>query len=217
VTTLETRDQQTVALTLFPANRCQAEVATLPLVAYLPVLGRLAGFGAVTEDNSAWLILLTPRRIVRQAAKKTELDQGNLVYYELNLRVCEGDPNGDLSDSKIKILANTTLAILDGRQADFVIGNSTPVPGGNNQISFLEFGTRLRMSVMKGDDHFAYLDATLELTDAVPSAEEDVKQSAGQVLKMIGKIKLGEPVRMMMDKGDGKKLWCDMTVRKLEQ
>src|SRR5262249_8217847 len=122
VTTLDIRDQETQAFTLVPHKDCETDAATLPLLAYLPVLGRLAGFGTLTNENSAWVILLTPR-IVRPVSYKGR-------PYDITMEIVEVDANRSVKG----IIATPHIVALDGCPGKFQIEGINQVIGVTSEV-----------------------------------------------------------------------------------
>jgi Flp pilus assembly secretin CpaC len=204
-TTTELRSGETLALNGLSDCNCEAKDESLPLLAYLPVLGRLAGFGELTPENSVYLLLVTPQLIPPVAVK----DQ-----FQFDMRICEGDPDGSREAGTLKVLANPTLVTLDNRTADFFVGGELAALSPEGAVQFVEFGTQVSVLARSVDDTWVHLDMKLEKTDRTDDPDPSVLKVAGHTSRTVGKFKLGEPVRMLLDKGNGKKLWCDVTVTK---
>lgn len=198
----ELPDGQTWMLTQSYACACKEKADTLPILAFMPLFGRLAGFAELTPENSVYLVLVTPRLISPPVAKD---------LFQIEARICEGDPNGSREAGTMKIVANPTLVTRDGCTADFKGGELAALtPQG--AVQYVEYGTHVTVLPHMVDDTWVHLDMKLELTDRTADADPSVLRVAGQTSRVVGKFKLGEPVRVMIDKGEGKKLWCDVTV-----
>jgi Flp pilus assembly secretin CpaC len=199
----ELRDGQTWMFAQSYASACEAADEQLPLLAFMPILNRLAGFNQFTAANSVYLVLVTPHAMAPVAVKK---------QYQVDVRICEGDPDGSREAGTLKILASPRLVTLDGRPGDFNVGGELAALTPEGAVQFVEFGTAVSVLVRGVDDTWVHLDMKMEKTDRTDDPDPSVLRIAGQTARTVGKFKLGEPVRMMLDKGDGKKLWCDVTV-----
>jgi Flp pilus assembly secretin CpaC len=197
------RDGQTWMFTQAHACACQEKVEQLPFLAYLPVLGRLMWLDELTPENSVYLVLVTPRVIAPHVVKD---------LFQIEARVCEGDPNGSREAGTLKMLANPTLVTRDGHAADFNVGGELAALTPEGAVQYVEFGTLVSVLARRVDDTWVHLDMKVEKTDRTDDPDPSMLKVAGHTSRTVGKFKLGEPVRMMLDKGDGKKLWCDVTV-----
>jgi Flp pilus assembly secretin CpaC len=202
-TTVEVPSGQTLALGGLSERGCESKNENLPLLAYFPVLGRLAGFGELTPENSVYLLLVTPHLIPTVAEKE---------QFQFEVRVCEGNPDGSREAETLKVLASPTLVTLDGATADFNIGGEVPIPDGARSHTRKQFGTHLSVTAKDRNCATVFLDASLETTSLASGPDDRLAQLNGRTAKTAGRVRFGEPVRIMLDQGDGKKLWCDVTV-----
>jgi Flp pilus assembly secretin CpaC len=202
-TCVELNDGQTWMFTQSYACARKEKADNLPLLAFMPVFGRLAGFGELTPENSVYLVLVTPQLIPPVAAR----DQ-----FRFDVCICEGDPDGSREAGTLKVLASPTLVTPDGSTADFNIGGEAPVPDGARSLTWKEFGTHLSVTAKDRNCATFFLDANLETTSVASGPDDRLVQLNGRTAKTAGRVRFGEPVRIMLDQGDGKKLWCDVTV-----
>jgi type II secretory pathway component GspD/PulD (secretin) len=203
-TRVELNDGQTWMFTQSYACACKENAEQLPLLAYVPVFGRLAGFGELTPENSVYLVLVTPQLIPPAAIK----DQ-----FQFDVRICEGDPDGSQEAGTLKILSTPRIVTLDGREFNFNVGGVSTADAEDAR-ELVEFGTRLSILPRSVDDQTVFIDARFENTKPTSASASGVLNLVGKSFRMIGKVKLGEPTRMMLDQRDCKKLWCDVTITK---
>jgi RNA polymerase sigma factor (sigma-70 family) len=136
---------------------------------------------------------------------------------QIRLRVWEGDPQGSREAGTLKILAQPTLGVLEGRPFSFLDGGEQAVPAGADKIQFVEFGHSIRGTARPGEKPgTVFLDVTFENT-TIPEQSVDILRVNSESTRMLGTFKVGEVVKLDGPKSAaGRQLWAELVVEKVE-
>jgi hypothetical protein len=130
------------------------------------------------------------------------------VYCQI--RLLEGKPGGSPALGTLDVLAEPMLVTTETREAVFVVGGETGIPGTDEK---LPFGTNLRITPGKFDGDVIFARLSLEVFQLAKLEDKSVVASTGNVVRAAGTFTCGKPVRIVAKElGEGKQLWAEITL-----
>ena len=130
---------------------------------------------------------------------------------QINLRLLEGDPLGSVEAKTIEVLSQPQIITLEGQAFACTIGQTISV-STDEGAEPIQFGVNIQGKPGAVKDGKVRLDITASHSTLESQTKERVEIRTDEA-RAITTARLGEVVKLRMDKGEGKRRkWVEVTV-----
>jgi hypothetical protein len=151
-------------------------------------------------------VKLNNRKPVDQAAHLTRsTTEQRLKQYEVRIRFAEEGAAVDGKKALAKMLAAPTVAVVEKRDVNFVIGGEAQVG-----LKKVPFGTSLKLNATSIDDNRVRLAGVLEVS-TIGSPEDDLAVRESTAVHFDKTVTCGETIRLCMSKSENCSRYFELT------
>lgn len=125
--------------------------------------------------------------------------------FEVECRLCAGDPSGSREAGTIGVIAAPKLVMKSGEASTLLVGGHLLIGG-----QFVPVGREVGMTATRADDGAIRVRAVLKVHSSTGGAVPQVNTSSEEA---VATIQPGEVVRVELGRDPKNRLWADLTVR----
>jgi RNA polymerase sigma factor (sigma-70 family) len=154
------------------------------------------------------------------------VDEKRVRQYHVECSLVKADP-GSMPvpigrdrgrDERGKVLAQPNMLILEGQEGRFHTGGQTPTASDRDgPVDFIEVGMSVRVKVVNLGEGWMRVEAAFERIDEKGTVEENGTQYSGKVVRCVGRVRLGEGLKLVERDASGQaQYWARIRVVKEE-